>query len=215
MSQEMRVLAIIGAITVVMVIGGVLLLSGGSSSKTAAVDSQVLSRQNVHQTESSGSARVTVVEFADFQCPACAQAHLVLKSVMPDYTGRVNLVYRHFPLPQHGNAILAATAAEAANKQGKFWQMYDLLYGNQTSWSESDKARESFVHYATQLGLNQEQFSKDLDSGEFTERITIDTNDGRALGVNSTPTFYINGVKYTGGLTPEVFRRAFDAALQQ
>ncbi len=213
MSQEAKILGIIGVISIVMVIAAVFFLSGSASQKNAPVDSQVLSRNNVHQTESSGSAKITVVEFADFQCPACGQVYPILKSLKSEYQGRVNFVYRHFPLPQHKNAILAAKASEAASKQGKFWEMHDLLFENQSSWSESDQAQESFVRYATQLGLNQEQFTKDLET--VMESINSDLSDGRALGVNSTPTIYINGIKYNGGFSAQAFKQAFDAALQK
>lgn len=196
MTQEVKILIGIGVITVLLV-GGVSIFFGNSSTSTnskAPVDTKTLIRSD-SQSISTSSAKVTIVEFADFQCPACGAFHPELKQIMGEFAGRVNLVFRNFPLPQHQNAKLAAQAAEAAGVQGKFWQMHDKLYENQAAWSESTDAKSIFVNYAGDLGLDKVKFTTDLNSGNFDAKIQRDVSDGTGLGVNSTPTIFIDNQK--------------------
>ncbi len=114
---------------------------------------------------------------------------------MSDYGKEVTFIFRHFPLPQHRNAVLAAKAAEAAGEQGKFFEMADMLYSQQDRWSESGKdvAEEIFIDLAKDLALDMETFNNDLESNKYDDRIQTDKSDGLQLGVNSTPTIFING----------------------
>lgn len=140
------------------------------------------------------SAPVTLIEYGDFQCPACgAYYSLVHRLVTEDASTTVRLVFRHFPLPQHLNAPLAADAAEAAALQGKFWPMYDLLYQNQATWSDIDDPHSIFVGYATELGLDIAKFKADIDSSDVKKAVADDLSEGQSLGINGTPTFFING----------------------
>ena len=114
----------------------------------------------------------------------------------------VSLTFRNFPLSQHANAQVAATAAEAAGDQGKYWQMHDLLYANQASWTADPPASQSYSSakdliygYATQLGLDMTKFKDKVESRAYNTKISRDMADGNALGVNATPTFYVNGTK--------------------
>lgn len=199
MTNETKILAGFGILTVILVIGGAILLGNSSSSQssqepTQKADSNILIRPNSTQISTS-SAKATLVEFADFQCPACATAHPTVKQILKENKGKVNFVYRHFPLPQHKNARISAQAAEAAGIQGKFWEMYDKLYENQSSWSESNSALDIFTDYAKDLELDIDQFKKDIENNELADKIQKDANDGNTLGVNSTPTFFLNNQK--------------------
>lgn len=142
--------------------------------------------------------KLVLVEYSDFQCPACANFSQALKNIYPKYQNQVLFVYRHFPLPQHDKGLVAAKASEAAANQGKFWEMHDLIFDNQSAWGTNDKDyMKIFESYATQLGLNLEQFRSDLNSRAVEERVEKDIQSGMASGVNATPTFYLNGKKVT------------------
>jgi protein-disulfide isomerase len=142
-------------------------------------------------------AKVQVVEFADLQCPFCAQASAPVKAVVDKYKANpdFNFVYRHFPLGQHSHAQEAAQAAEAAGSQGKFWEMVELLYSKQNDWAGSVSATSIFVNLAGQLGLDTNKFREEVSASKYIDNITQDYMDGEALGVNSTPTFFFNGQK--------------------
>jgi protein-disulfide isomerase len=135
-----------------------------------------------------GGAAVTVAVFSDFQCPACAQWAPAVKDVLTTHKDKVRLVFKHLPLPNHTSARPAAIAAEAAGKQGKFWEMHDLLFQNQ-----GDLNRQGFVKMATQLGLDAARFEKDLDDPELAGRVTRDFREAERAQMPGTPTFYING----------------------
>ena len=133
-------------------------------------------------------AVVTIVEFTDFECPGCARQHPVLERIVTEFKDQVRLVVRDFPLSQHANARKAAEAAEAAREQGKYWEYAAVLFRNQSALGV-DKLRQ----YATELGLDRARFDASLDSGKFAEKVQRDLFDGRKLGINGTPTLYING----------------------
>src|SRR3989344_7162591 len=155
MTQEIKILLGIGIATLLIMAGGIFFLSKDQASvpEVKPVDMNLLIRENSHQT-SSESAKVTLVEFGDYQCPACSIAHFAVKKIINDYPGRVNFVSRQYPLPQHSNAMIAAEVAEAAGDQGKFWKMHDKLYENQDKWSGSSNALDIFIGYAKDLGLD-------------------------------------------------------------
>ncbi len=144
-----------------------------------------------------------LVEYSDFQCPSCKNVHDILKTIeasgSADFsiTKKVTLIYRYFPLFQiHDKAYIAAYAAEAAGKQGKFWEMTDLLFGNQQTWEKSNNPQqEYFLNYAKELKLNIDLFKKDSDSIEVKNRIAEDLKDADQMGISSTPTFFLNGQK--------------------
>ncbi|MES2471146.1 MAG: thioredoxin domain-containing protein [Patescibacteria group bacterium] len=143
------------------------------------------------------SSKVTIVEYSDFQCPACESYHSVLKKLINERGEDFTFVYRHFPLSQiHPNAILGSLAAEAANNQGKFWEMHSMLFEHQSEWSTlpGASAEEKLVSYAQTLGLDVSKFSADLKSEASTRKVNDDYKGGARSGVNSTPTFFVNGV---------------------
>lgn len=160
-------------------------------------------------------ATVTLVEYSDFQCPACAAYYPVMKSLAQNYGDKLKIVYRNYPLSQiHANAQLAAQAAEAAGIQGKFFEMHDVLFSNQNNWSDLADPTEAFTTYATQIGLNVDQFKTDLTSSAVKDAIAQDVRGGNRANVDSTPTFFLNGLQISSnpqGLAP--FMTLIDAAL--
>ena len=136
----------------------------------------------------TANALVTIVAFTDFECPSCARQHPVLDQIVSEFGDRVRLVVRDFPLSQHANARKAAEAAEAAREQGKYWEYATVLFRNQSALGV-DKLKQ----YATEVGLDRTRFDASLESGKFAEKVQRDLVDGRKLGVNGTPTVYING----------------------
>ena len=144
------------------------------------------------------NGNVTLVEFGDFQCPACGAYEQIIRQVMVDNKDTLKFSYRHFPLMQiHKNALLAAKASEAAALQGKFWEMHDILYDKQEEWGEALNARELILLYANTLKLNVGKFTTDLESKIVEEKVLAELKEGTRLGVQGTPTFFINGKKVT------------------
>ncbi len=141
------------------------------------------------------NAPVTVIEYSDFQCPACAAYFPLVEKLVDESTSTVRFVYRHFPLYPlpHKNSYLASQASEAAALQGKFWEMHRLLFTNQTTWENPDAAAGIYETYAERIGLNMETYKKDFNSSEVKARIQRDREEGDRLGVNATPTFFVNG----------------------
>jgi protein-disulfide isomerase len=159
-------------------------------------------------TKGSEKASVTLIAFTDFQCPSCARQHPVLDRIVTEFGDRVRLVVRDFPLSQHANARKAAEAAEAAREQGKYWEYATVLFRNQSALGV-DKLRQ----YATELGLDRTRFDSSLDSGKFADKVQRDIVDGRKLGINGTPTLYINGKRISDN-SYESVKSAIEAALK-
>jgi protein-disulfide isomerase len=197
MSSEVKALLGVGLATLVIIGGGVFFF--GQPAIPEVVGGEVLVRPD--SPKIAGNSEVTLVEFADFQCPACAAAHPGLKQLMINYEGRLNRVFRHFPLSQHANAMIAAQAAEAAGEQGQFWPMHDRLFERQKDWENlsRDEVRGRFESYAQELGLHIDQFRAGLDNRQLEDKIRRDIADGRSAGVANTPTFFINGKKMANG----------------
>ena len=159
-------------------------------------------------------APVTLEEFGDFQCPPCGQFAGFAEELLKEYDSRLRVVFRNFPLPAHEHAREAALAAEAAGFQGKLWEMHDTLYREQSSWSKAPNTRELFESYAGTLGLNMDQFKKDMDSEKAKERIDSDHALGDSLGIKVTPTLFINKrAVEPEEKNPEGVRAAINAAL--
>ena len=159
-------------------------------------------------------APVTIEFFSDLQCPQCARYEPVVRSLKAEFGDKVRLIFRHFPLNEHKNAMLAACAAEAAAAQGKFWEMVDALYRTQWMWARAPVPRAILMDQAKQLGLDLYQFEKDLDSPECRERIGQDQDRGNALRLKSTPSIVINGYNVPNSeLSENGIRAAIKAAL--
>ncbi len=165
----------------------------------------------------SPTATVTVEEFADYQCPTCAVQHPKMKEITGLYGNRVKYIFRSFPLTQiHKNAYEAAVAAEAAGLQGKFWAMQDQLFSNQKTWANSNEARKIFEEYAQKIGLDLAKYQTDVVGLPAKTRVDKDLERVKGIGINGTPTIFINGNK----LIPEqtevsAMRQLIDAELQK
>ena len=137
---------------------------------------------------------MTIEEFGDFECPPCALLHPVLKTMENEFGDRIRIIFREYPLvPNHQHALYAASAAEAAALQGKFWEMHHKLYENQKTWHEAFDVRPIFDDYAKQIGLDLERFKRDINSDGVARRITEDGKRGRSLNVKGTPSVFMNG----------------------
>ncbi len=150
-------------------------------------------------------AKVTIVEWSDFQCPFCSRVSPTLAKIKENYAKDVKVVFRHQPLPFHGDAQLAAEASMAAHEQGKFWEFHDKMFANQGALKRPDLER-----YAKEIGLNDAKFKAALDSGKFTQRVKQDAQAGSAVGANGTPTFFINGQELVGAQPFESFKPIID-----
>lgn len=155
-------------------------------------------------------ARITLVVYDDLQCPACARYHVILKQLRERLPGNVRLNFRHFPLKRHANAFFAALCTEAAGRQGKFWEMQDLLYEKQREWATKGRGEleKVFRRYAESLGLDVGQFTRDLYAPELIARVQRDKKSGEVAGVKATPTIFLNNIELQR-LPPsyEAFRR--------
>lgn len=141
----------------------------------------------------SADAKVTIVEFSDFQCPYCAKAASEAAQVVQKFPKEVKLVFKQFPLEDHSQAALAAEASLAAQAQGKFWQLHDKMYAN---FRQINRAR--ILLWATETGLDMNRFRADLDSHKYAQRVKAEEHEGEVAGVEGTPTFFINGQKFNG-----------------
>jgi len=152
-------------------------------------------------------APVTLVEYGDFQCPHCGRAYPIVKEVQRALGSKLRFVFRNFPLTQiHPEAEHAAEAAEAASAQGAFWQMHDRLFERQFALDD-----DHLVEYATELGLDADRIRGELEAGTHTPRVRDDFMSGVKSGVNGTPTFFINGVRYDGSWDREPLLAALQA----
>jgi protein-disulfide isomerase len=161
-------------------------------------------------------APVTLEEFGDFQCPPCGLLHPVLKDMEKEFGSQLRVIFREFPLAQtHQHAINAARAAEAAGMQGKFWEMHDLIFTNQRTWKDAFDARPTFEEYAVKLGLDIAKFRRDVTSSAVDQRIALDGRRANAMGVNGTPTVFMNGREVPfESLPPERLRPLIQAELR-
>ncbi len=147
-------------------------------------------------TKGPSTAKVKITEYADFQCPSCAFMAPTVAELLAKYPNDIELTFKHFPLTKiHARALLAAKASEAAGKQGKFFEMHDKLFAGQSTWSSNSKAEEIFVGYATELGLDVDQFKIDLKNEEIAAKIRSNMAEGTKNDVQGTPTFFVNGLK--------------------
>lgn len=165
------------------------------------------------------NAPVTIVEFSDFQCPFCKRftddAFVQLKKEYID-TGKVKYAFRHYPLPIHPNAPKAAEASECANEQQTFWEYHDKLFATQDEWSNltNTEAQNTFVTYASELGLNTDQFSSCLTTGKYADKVAKDTQAAQDAQVSATPTAYINGQQVVGALPFSAFQTIIEQELK-
>lgn len=219
MNTQVKVaLLMVGAF--VIAIAGLLVWSGddveqsGSAEPGGAADSQLV-RDDSRIVGEKGSGEVVFVEFLDFECEACGAAYPIIEDLREQYAGEVTFVARYFPLPGHFNSERAARAVESAARQGKFEEMYQRMFETQSSWGEQQEPLDDlFREYAADIGLDMDQYDADYASPEVAARVQRDLDDGKALGVQGTPTFYLNGELFQP-TSVEDFSTAIDAALNK
>ncbi len=211
-------LAVLAVVIFVAVLGALLLTADrDTSSRTVdgASAADLTVREDSRILGKKGSSDVVLVEFLDFECEACGAAYPVIEDLREKYDGRVTFVARYFPLPGHFNAERAARAVESAARQGKLDQMYQLMYETQTSWGEKQEpADDTFRNFAVQLKLDMDRYDVDYASPEVAARVQRDVDDGLALGVQGTPTFFLNGERFEPAAV-EDFSNAIDEALAE
>jgi protein-disulfide isomerase len=196
---------------IAILIGGLWLLATAvndspSSFEPAQIDLPAVSKEDF--VKGDPKAKVTLVEYSDFQCSACGLYFPDIKQLEKDFGNKLFVVYRIFPLIQtHQNSMIASQTAYAANLQGKFWEMHDLLFENQSNWSDSKFAKDIFIGYAKDLGMNLDKFKTDLDAKSTKKFVTDQQTKAVAIGLNSTPTFFVNGTRIQNPRGYEAFKK--------
>ncbi|CAN5148422.1 DsbA family protein [soil metagenome] len=208
--------AVVAGIVIVLV--GIFMLTG---NKSDSGQSSSNSGATTNHVEGKGSTGVKLVEYGDFQCPYCQTYHATVKQIVAEYDEQITFQFVNFPLTSiHQNAFAASRAAEAAGKQNKYWEMHDALYENNdpngaSGWVASTSPTTYFNQFATQIGLNVAQFKKDYASSAVNDSINADMSAGTKLGIEGTPTFYLDGKKVTIANTAADFKKVLDAAIKK
>ncbi len=186
-----------------------------NSDKKTVDNSNVMEVVEDDWTKGNPDAKVVLVEYLDFECGACKAYYPLIGRLTKEYGDRILLVSRYFPLPGHKNAMTSAIAVEAAAQQGKYWEMHDMLFENQDTWSAERSANpEVFVSYAEKLGLDIAQYKKDASSEEVENRVLRDKDSGVKAGVNGTPSYFLNGKKIQNPRGYDEFKALIDAELE-
>jgi protein-disulfide isomerase len=176
-------------------------------------DPNTVYRVMIHDAPTKGAdarhAKVTIVEFSDFQCPYCGRVEATLEQLLKDYGKDVRLAFKELPMPFHNNAHVAAEAALEAKAQGKFWEMHDVMFKHQQALD-----RASLEKYATEVGLDVEKFRSALDAGKWKQKVDIETKEGNQIGANGTPWFFINGKSLVGAMPYDAFKAKVDEAIK-
>jgi protein-disulfide isomerase len=205
-----------GGVTLVFLIVIGVLIAAVSSPANPTQNITIAPVSNRDIATGNSKAKVILIEYADFQCPACAAYHPVVNQLLDIYKDKLFYVYRMFPLEQaHPNALISAQAAYAAHKQGAFFNYDDLLYTNQNDWASSQDPQNTFVNYAQNLKLNVNKFKADMVSSEAQKYVKDSENEALSEGINQTPSFFINGkiIQNPNSLTD--FQKLIDAALNK
>ena len=194
---------IIFGIIVVGFIGGMLVFSESNKINLDGIDLGKIipaSDQNGNTQEhvkGSADSKVVLVEYGDYQCAGCASVYKRINSIAEDYKNELAVVFRNYTIDGHQNALSAAAAAESANLQGKFWEMHNLIYDNQTEWSNAGvtERNDLYLSYAKQLGLDETKFTEGMKDTSVRKKIEFDKSVAKAAGLDSTPYFILNGEK--------------------
>lgn len=194
---------IIFGIIVVAFIGGMLVFSESNKINLDGIDLGKIipaSDQNGNTEEhvkGSADSKVVLVEYGDYQCAGCAFVYKRINSIAEDYKNELAVVFRNYTIDSHQNALSAAAAAESANLQGKFWEMHNLIYDNQTEWSNAGvtERNDLYLSYAKQLGLDETKFTEGMKDTSVRKKIEFDKSVAKAAGLDSTPYFILNGEK--------------------
>lgn len=195
MDTQKRMIVWFSAALIVAIAGiGAYQVATGPRAELPRKDgTMALALDQMDWTKGSKTPKATFTEYSDFQCPACGAYYPLLEEMFAEYKDKISFTYRHFPLPQHKNALNAAYASEAAGAQGKFWEMADMLFKGQAEWSEEAKAPAIFEGYATKLGLDMAKYKADVKSDAVKAKVERDLQSGKLSRIDHTPTFFING----------------------
>ena len=218
MKRYLPFVIVIGVALTTLGSGTLLYRAKRQQIKNIPESESVLAKTNTDSAHIRGNpdAPVTLEEFGDFQCPPCGKFSEFVEELLKEYNSRLRLVFRNFPLSGHEHAREAALAAEAAGLQGKFWEMHDTLYREQETWTKAPNVREVFESYAGTIGLDVDQFKKDVDGDKARERVDSDRALADFLGVKATPTLFINNRPVDPkDKNPEGVRAAINAALNE
>jgi protein-disulfide isomerase len=197
MSKNARLSLIIVAVVAVVVAGFLL-----------------FAREDTTAAPQSAGGKVTVVEYLDLECPSCRAAYPGVQRLKTEYGERVTFDVRHFPIPSHRNAELAAVAVEAAGAQGKRDEMFRVMFDAQQEWGGQQTSQQAaFLGFASQLGLDQAAFQAALADSSLRDRVLAQRSEGSKAGVTGTPTFFVNGTKFTGAPTYDALKSAIEKAL--
>lgn len=220
-------------VAIVGLLAALVIWSRSSSTKidTSSIDTNLIqpaSKQSGNIAEhvfGKADSKVVLIEYGDFQCPGCGSVEPGIEKVTNDYKDYIAFVFRNFPLTTiHQNALAVASAVEAAGLQGKYWEMHNLVYANQNDWStlSTDQRTTKFTDYASKLSLDTTRFKTDMASSAVSRKISFDQAIGYKVGVDSTPTFTLSGVKLTSAVIEDLqtgtgnqLRDALDAQLKQ
>lgn len=201
---------------VILSVFGLMQLANNSSSSSSVLSSSVeipaVSDKDI--TVGNKQAKTILIEYSDFQCPACALYHNYINQLLNDYNGKILFVYRNFPLPQHKNAVLAAQIAYAAHLQGNFIEMQNSLFDNQKDWAEID-ALDTFLSYASKLKLDINKLKVDMNSDQTNKIIEEQKTSAVSLGINSTPTFFLNNKQIQNPRSYEEFKQLIEEELKK
>lgn len=202
MGTPVKVTIVTAAVLIVAVLAAIIYAAATRPAPISPSDSTgeggalSVSRENSHVLDSVGKDAPTLVEFLDFECEACGAFYPVVEQIREAYDGKINYIIRYFPIPNHFNSMNAAIAVEAASQQGRLEEMYNKLFQTQSEWGEQQvSAADLFRGFAEELGLDMSQYDAAVADPATQARVEFDFNEGRALGVNSTPTFFLDGEK--------------------
>jgi protein-disulfide isomerase len=212
-STKINIIAVAAVIVVVGVIVAIAAIRPFSASKEEVAAATPVLEENSHRLDVAEDGAVTMVEFLDFECEACGALYPYIEQLREDYAGRVTFVVRYFPIPAHQNSTNAAVAVEAAAQQDRFEEMYTTMFETQASWGESQESKAPlFREFAAEIGLDLAAYDAAVADPATLERVQFDFDAGRNLGVQGTPTLFINGEKLTLESVDDL-RAALDAAL--
>ena len=201
-----------------ILVGVVVLFAFGRTEVTNFKVGEIGAEDNIKGLKPNGTSTpsVVIIEYSDFQCPACRSYYPIARQIIEEYGDKITFAYRHFPLISiHANAEFAARAAEAAGKQGKFWEMHDMLFEKQNEWSGEADIEKMFISYAELIGINTEQFKKDWVSQEIKTKVKNARLGAVKAGLNSIPTFFIDGEKIKNPNSLDDFKLLINKALEK
>jgi len=185
---------------IILAVWGILKIAGSLSPNNESIENLPILEQD--WIKGNKNSRVVLIEYSDFECPACAMYASIVNQIVKEFGDKIVLAYRHFPLKdKHKNAELAAYFTEAAGRQGKFWEMHDVIFEKQAEWAEKNNAEDLFIEYAKKLSLDVNLLNKDINSEEIKNKVDNDFKSGISAKVNYTPTLFLNGKK----ISPESY----------